>query len=87
MHSVRAVIFTTLQIGPSVVHLTFNSVFGKGAWIHTTVPEEPLVQRMTHYLYCDWWIPTFFADWFLLNGDSIQVSKLVNHKHVYKYNY
>ena len=49
------------QIGPSVVILRFKTIFGRGAWLQTVVPEEPLNQRMTNYIFADWWIPTFIA--------------------------
>ena len=62
-----------IKIGPAVVYLRFKLLFGNGAFLQTIVPEEPVMQRLTHYIYCDWWIPTFLATWILLSGDAIQV--------------
>ena len=53
------------QIGPSIVLLRFKIFLGRGVWIQTVVPEEPLYQRMTNYVFADWWIPTFAITAFL----------------------
>ena len=53
------------QIGPSIVLLKFKIFLGRGVWIQTVVPEEPLYQRMTNYVFADWWIPTFVITAFL----------------------
>ena len=39
------------QIGPGVVHLTFDSIFGRCILIETVTPIEPMVQRVLHRLY------------------------------------
>lgn len=54
--------------------LKFKLLLGEGVFIQTIVPEGPLQQRLTHYIYCDKWIPTFIAAYLLLNGDATQVS-------------
>ena len=53
------------QIGPSIVKLRFKIFLGTGVWVQTVVPEEPLYQRMTNYVFADWWIPTFAITSFL----------------------
>ncbi len=74
----RIIINLLLQIGPSIVHLKMDAFFGKACLLHTTVPEEPLLQRMTHYLYCDWWLPAALAKWILLHGEAIQVYNIIH---------
>ncbi|KAL5460176.1 hypothetical protein EMCRGX_G033604 [Ephydatia muelleri] len=65
------------QIGPSVVILRFKTILGRGAWLQTVVPEEPLNQRMTNYIFADWWIPTFIAAT-MLKGMGTQIDRDVN---------
>ena len=51
----------TDQIGPTVVCLKFQSLFGTGLWFETVVPEGPMFTRMVNYVFADWWVPTFIA--------------------------
>ena len=63
-----------------MVLLNFNFFIGKLALIQTYVPEEPLMQRVSHYVYCDWWIPTFIAAWVVLNGEATHVILALENK-------
>ncbi|XP_074654044.1 cholesterol 7-desaturase nvd-like [Tubulanus polymorphus] len=62
------------QIGPSIVYLEFNSVLGKGVFVQSLNPVEPLVQKMIHLCYFDWKIPTFVAKIFLI-GEALQIDR------------
>lgn len=46
--------FQTLatQIGPGVVFLEISSIFGSVQLIQTVTPIEPLVQKVSHHIYC-----------------------------------
>ena len=61
-----------LQIGPGTVHLHFTFPFGKGVFVQTLTPIEPLHQVMAHKLYTTWIIPNWIGRFFLL-GEAIQV--------------
>ena len=52
--------------------VTLNVPIGKVIVVHTVVSEAPLTQRLTHYLYCSWWIPAFIATWVYLRPMAIQ---------------
>ena len=57
-----------LQIGPGIVHLTYESpIFGRGAFMQSLTPVEPLTQRMLHHVYANNFIPTFMAKFFLFS--------------------
>lgn len=57
---------TARQIGPGLVHLEFDSLlFGRGAFLQSLTPVEPLTQRMLHHVYINNYIPTFIAKFFL----------------------
>ena len=62
------------QIGPALVYLTFNSIFGSGLFLQTLTPQEPLLQKYTLLTYADWWIPTFITK-FMVSGFDVQVSQ------------
>uniref|UniRef100_A0A8R1I2S2 cholesterol 7-desaturase n=1 Tax=Caenorhabditis japonica TaxID=281687 RepID=A0A8R1I2S2_CAEJA len=52
------------QLGPGIVHMTFDFGFwGKGIVFQTVTPEEPLLQRVRFRMYSD--IPWFFVKFFL----------------------
>ena len=62
-----------LQVGPAIVYLTFNTLFGSGAFVHSLTPQEPLLQKYCLLAYADWWIPTFVVK-MMVKGYDIQVS-------------
>lgn len=62
------------QIGPGFVYMTFNSIFGKGAFIHSLTPIEPLTQRMIHHVYFQRFTPTIIAKFFML-AEALQVER------------
>lgn len=66
---------TALQIGPGLVHLHFVSpIFGKGIFIQTLTPIEPLVQRVVHHVYINRRCPTIVAKFFLF-GEALMVER------------
>lgn len=62
------------QIGPGLVYLEFESFFGKGVFIQSLVPVEPMVQKLVHNLYIHWAVPNCIAKFFLV-GEAIQVER------------
>lgn len=63
------------QIGPGIVYLTFeSSVFGKGYYLQSLSPVEPMKQRIVHQVYMHWACPMFIRKFFLL-GEAIQVER------------
>ena len=54
------------QIGPGIVYLMFDCVFGRGAFLQSLTPVEPLHQKMIHQVWFDWYVPPIFAKFFLL---------------------
>ncbi|XP_046360935.1 cholesterol 7-desaturase nvd-like [Haliotis rufescens] len=62
------------QIGPGVVYLEFTSMFGKGVFIQSLTPVEPMVQKLVHNIYVHWTMPTFIAKFFMF-GEAIQVER------------
>jgi len=40
-----------LQIGPGIVHLFFNTMFGPGVMIQTVTPIAPMMQKLVHQFY------------------------------------
>ena len=65
--------FISLQIGPGIVYLTFDSLVGKGAFLQALSPMEPLVQRLIQHIVIEWKVPMFIAKFFLLS-EVIMVS-------------
>jgi len=59
-------ISTIFQIGPGIVNLTFDSVFGRGAYLQALTPIEPITQRMIHNVYFKKSTPTIIGKFFLL---------------------
>lgn len=66
-----------LQNGPSMIHLTFKSFLGNGVWVETVVPEGPMSQRLTTYVFADWWAPTFIVN-AILRGMGTQIERDVH---------
>lgn len=69
-------LFKTLkrfQIGPAVVYLKFNTIFGRMVISHVVIPQEALVQKLVHNIFAQTSIPTAIAKIFLL-GMTKQVS-------------
>lgn len=49
-----------LQIGPALVHLTFQSVAGRGVMLQYILPVEENVQKLVHIFYTTrTWIPPY----------------------------
>nr|XP_018667711.1 uncharacterized protein LOC100177386 isoform X2 [Ciona intestinalis]XP_026690558.1 uncharacterized protein LOC100177386 isoform X2 [Ciona intestinalis] len=62
------------QIGPGIVHLHFDSPFGKGVFVQTLTPVEPLHLVLTHNLHASWSIPVWLGRIFLYL-EAIQVDR------------
>jgi len=41
--------------------------------IQTLTPEEPMLQRLTHEIYFDWWMPALLPKLFL-RAEALQVN-------------
>ncbi|PVD22374.1 hypothetical protein C0Q70_18184 [Pomacea canaliculata] len=54
------------QIGPGVVYLDFESIFGRGVFIMSLTPVEPLLQKMVHNIYATWYTPIPIVKFFLV---------------------
>jgi len=56
------------QIGPGIVYLLLDSpIFGKGAFLQSLTPTEPIVQHMIHHVYLNTWTPSIVAKVFLVS--------------------
>jgi hypothetical protein len=44
------------QIGPSCVHLHFESFLGRGVMLQYILPVEPMLQKLVHVFYTQEWI-------------------------------
>eukprot|EP00128_Syssomonas_multiformis_P011267 Colp12_sorted_trinity150504_noHs@15656 len=53
------------QVGPGLVHLTFDMPFGKVTVVQTTTPVEPLLQRTVHHVWAEKKVPRPLAKWVL----------------------
>jgi len=42
-----------------------SALFGRGAFLQVLTPVEPLTLRMIHHVYCQRWLPTIVAKFFL----------------------
>ncbi|CAL8128734.1 unnamed protein product [Orchesella dallaii] len=64
------------QIGPGIVHMYFETIFGKGILIQNVTPVEPMMQRVVHRFYSS---PTFVhpLGLLVLHGEAIQVCVLL----------
>eukprot|EP01087_Luapelamoeba_hula_P024952 TRINITY_DN967_c0_g1_i2.p1 TRINITY_DN967_c0_g1~~TRINITY_DN967_c0_g1_i2.p1 ORF type:complete len:558 (-),score=66.63 TRINITY_DN967_c0_g1_i2:156-1829(-) len=49
------------QVGPSIVHLTFNTPVGRVLIVETVTPVQALLQRATHQGWGEWRVPRFAA--------------------------
>ena len=48
------------QIGPSFVHLHFESFLGRGVMLQYVLPVEPFLQKIVHVFYTEKsWLPPF----------------------------
>lgn len=65
---------TAQQIGPGVVYLCFESMFGCGVFLHHLTPREPLVQKLVHNIYAHWAMPIPIAKFYMV-GEAIQVER------------
>jgi len=64
-----------LQVGPAIVNLEWESaLFGCGAFLQVLMPVEPLTLRMVHHVYCQRWLPTIVAKFFLY-AEALMVSR------------
>ena len=52
--------------------MTFESVLGNGAFLHTILPLEPMTQKITHQIYFHWAVPTIIAKFYMLS-EALQV--------------
>ncbi|XP_063422925.1 cholesterol 7-desaturase nvd-like isoform X1 [Mytilus trossulus] len=62
------------QIGPGIVYLEFSSFFGRGVYIQSVTPVEPLVQKVVHNVYIDRRLPTILSKFFMVS-EAIQVER------------
>lgn len=60
------------QVGPGLVYLFFSTIFGKGVFIQSLVPQGPNKQEVTHTLYTESKMP-YFMSAFILYGEAQQV--------------
>jgi len=58
---------TITQVGPSMVHLNFNTPFGRIMAIETITPVQALLQKATHQAWAEPRVPRWFAK-FVLGG-------------------
>ena len=54
------------QYGPGIVMFEFSTPVGSFDLIQTVTPVGPLHQHVEHVIYCPWFIPRWFAKWFLI---------------------
>lgn len=81
-HEMRILDFVSLisvnveawQIGPGVVHLFIDTIFGRCLLLETVTPAEPTLQRVLHRLYAPWFMPTPFAK-LIVWGEAVMVVK------------
>ena len=60
-------------MGPGIVYLFFESpVFGRGCFLQSLTPAEPMVQRLVHQVHMHWLVPTIIGKLFL-TGEALQV--------------
>ena len=51
-----------------------SALFGHGAFLQVLTPVEPLSLRMVHHVYCERWLPTVVAKFFLYS-EALMVSR------------
>ena len=66
--------YTSEQIGPGIVNLTFDSPFGEGCFLQVLTHIEPLMQHMITHIYMKRRTPTIIAKLFLC-GYALQVQR------------
>lgn len=62
------------QIGPGLVTLEFKTFFGDGVFLQTLTPLGPMEQKLTHSIWTEPGVPTWFAKIFLI-GEAMQVER------------
>jgi len=62
------------QCGPSLVYLTWHFCLGRGAFFQTMTPVEPMLQKVSHSVWTDWWIPPMVAS-LLMMAEIRQVER------------
>eukprot|EP01089_Gocevia_fonbrunei_P000403 TRINITY_DN10425_c0_g1_i1.p1 TRINITY_DN10425_c0_g1~~TRINITY_DN10425_c0_g1_i1.p1 ORF type:complete len:461 (+),score=75.62 TRINITY_DN10425_c0_g1_i1:419-1801(+) len=65
---------TITQVGPGLVHLHFQTPFGKVTVFETVTPIEPVLQSATHQVYAERRVPRWFAK-FVLNNLIVQFER------------
>ena len=65
---------TATQVGPGLVYLTWDSAFGKGVFMQSLTPTDPLMQNLSHAIFCEWKVPTIVAKFYLW-GEASQVER------------
>lgn len=65
---------TAQQIGPGVVYLMFESMFGNGVYVQSLTPVEPMLQKLVHNIYVSWTMPIPVAKFYML-GEGLQVER------------
>lgn len=63
-----------MQIGPGIVYLRINGSLMHGAYLHYITPVEPLVQKVTHNIYCHWMVPNIVAKFYMV-AEAIQIER------------
>ena len=67
------------------MYLTWHSFFGKGAFVQTLTPVEPLFQNLNHCVWAEYRVPAFIAKFYMF-GEAIQVERDVMVWNNKKYN-
>jgi len=57
-------------IAGGLVNLKFESPFGNGVFVQTLTPEEPMLQKLTHEIYFQWWMPAILPK-LMLRGEAM----------------
>ncbi|KAK3605912.1 hypothetical protein CHS0354_017817, partial [Potamilus streckersoni] len=68
------VLSSMLQIGPGIAYMEFSTILGKGVFLLSLTPLEPMVQRLVQNIYVSWTYPTVVAKIFML-AEAIQVER------------
>ena len=63
---------TARQIGPGLVYLTWDSIFGSGVFTQSITPMGPLEQNLQHGIWASWTVPNWLAKIYLV-GEAMQV--------------
>ncbi|KAL8574978.1 hypothetical protein ACOMHN_064509 [Nucella lapillus] len=65
---------TAQQIGPGVVYLYFEGMFGNGVFLQGLTPMEPMLQKLVHNIYVTYAMPIPIAKFYML-GEGLQVER------------